>query len=125
MKDLYRYILDESQENMMFEMSNLDKYDTGIDLTIWVQTNIEGQLHGKHKTPRIKIRNKDKEWIPISIDKDNPTFLGGCTLEKSKISSKEYKMIVKWIKLNYKTLIDYWNNTITSSRELLNKISRI
>lgn len=113
MKSLSEQLLElhdvyEEERTELFEMSNLSKRDTGLPRVIWVSVKTGGERHG----PRIKVQKTEankvtpNDWFSVTIS-DEPKIVNNS--KKIKISSRDYKKIVKWIELNKKVLLDYWN----------------
>jgi hypothetical protein len=106
----------------LFEMSNLQKEDTGLSKTIWVSV----KLHSSG--PRIKVnfdnslRFDDSNNFSVTID-NNPRVVAGGTEELiiRKIGAEELSDVYDWVKLNQPTLLAYWNGEI-STRNMLNNI---
>lgn len=103
-----------SYENFLFEMANYPCDETGLDFKIWVVAKEDGPAAGQHNLPRMKFL-ANGNYVPISIEPE-PRLLGGVTLQKLNISSKKFKRLVAWIKLNYNLLISYWNGEIGTKK---------
>ncbi len=104
-----------NDDGCLFEMSNLQKDDTGIDCIIWVSS----KAHHKHG-PRIKLSSNNRSNnldIVITIGDDT-------TLIHGKLKNKVLKKVIKWVILNKKTLMDYWNDNL-STRQMLNNIKKV
>lgn len=86
-----------SEEDILFEMSNLLPCSTGLKYTIWYGPKI-----AKHK-PRIKVKLGDGKELSIQIEDHK---VKGAI---DKISSKDLENIFKWIDLNKEALLKYWN----------------
>jgi hypothetical protein len=86
--------------------------DTGLPFSVYVSNNPKT----KHNRPRLKLFGPDGEEWSVSFD-DNIQILAG---DASKIKSKEWKRIVKWISANRNGLILAWNNSM-SPDEFFNK----
>jgi hypothetical protein len=100
------------------EMSNFWSKDTGLPVVIWVSVKT-GAKHGA----RIKISH-NKKWIAgddfsLTIS-DNPKIVSG----ECKLDSKPLELIKKYIKLNKRVLIEYWNEKI-STADLVKKLIKI
>lgn len=109
MIDLDDYI----EDDLIFEMSNVESEYTGLKNTIWASTKIPGSTQqSHHNTPRIKVEI-DHELVPFSIDKENPRIL---TKKRINIPSKEMNSIKEFIIKNYQILIDYHNGKIGTGK---------
>jgi len=111
----------EEDDDYLFEMSNLQKHDTGLDKTVWVSVK-------KHSAgPSIKVnfdnslRFDDNKNFSVSIDAQ-PRVVAGDTEENviKKIGKNSLDDIYDWVLLNKDVLLKYWNSKI-STREMLNK----
>ena len=115
-------------DEMLLEMANISQSTTGLDVSIWVQTN-NTQSTGKHNLPRIKFQNNTatkiqiNELIPISISDDPKILLKNNDLNKIKISQTQINGIKQWIMKNKEILIDYWEEKITTD-ELFQKLKK-
>lgn len=101
----------------LWEMANISTNKTGLNVIIWVSSG-ESSKHA----PRIKICS-GKKWnsdecstIPIH---GLPRIIGN-----AKVTQSQFSEIIKWIKLNKRLIIQYWNSEITTD-EMLNNISSI
>ena len=109
----------------LFEMSNLQKEDTGLDKTIWVSV----KLHSSG--PRIKVnydnslRFNERNNFSVSIS-ESPLVIAGDTEENviKKIGKQSLDNIYDWVILNRVVLLNYWNSKI-STREMLATIQEI
>lgn len=110
-------ILHEEEMNL-WEMANLRPSDTGIDnYIIWISSG-EAVQHG----PRIKVV-KSLRWdknnnatIPLT---GKPRIIGDIGITQS-----EFSEIIKWINLNKKTLMQFWNSEL-STKEVLNMLKKV
>lgn len=100
----------------LYEMSNFFPDKTGLKYTMWIST-----MSGKEKHwARIKLSNTEG-YIEVSI-------WGEPKIKEKKgnikISGKDFKNIVKFIKLNKETLMNHWLGSIDSGtlRDDLQKI---
>ena len=98
------------------EMANLNPEMTGIPFTIWVSVGL-GVRHG----PRIKVSKgpkfKKDDHVTITIGKI-PIVIG------DGISQDDLAQISQWINLNKPTLLQFWENEI-SSTTLKNNIKKV
>lgn len=101
----------------LWEMANISTGKTGLDIIVWVSSG-ESSKHAA----RVKVCS-GKKWnanecstIPIF---GMPRIIGN-----AKISQSQFSNVVKWIKLNKKIIIQYWNSEITTD-EMFNSISSI
>ena len=98
----------------LFEMSNLRKHEIGLPVNVYVSS---GGSVNKQYGPRIKV-------MRTSSDKMNPHETVSILLKKNitqddvigytQINQKMLNSIRDWINLNYDTLIDYWNDDIST-----------
>ncbi len=109
--------LKDDFNDILYEMSNLHQSETGIKSIIF----ISGKGKSKHG-PRIKLSsNNNPNNLDISIMVSNkPEIKHGEKLLKSK----ELKLINKWIILNKKIIVDYWNYEI-STKEMIKTINKL
>ena len=83
----------------LYEMSNLSKKRTGLDMIVWIIQPC-GQLN-RYEIPRLKFQDNSSDkidkndLIPISIS-DNPTIL--VKSKQIKTSSENIEKLVSWIK---------------------------
>jgi hypothetical protein len=91
--------MNEDENNFLFEMANFNPQHTGLKEVIWVL--VKNANHG----PRIKIfKDKQAKGESFSVTIENePRVIGDCF-----VNSKELENIKKFILLNKKLLIKYW-----------------
>ena len=105
-------------------MSNLRKQDTGLPVNVYVSSG--GSVNKRH-SPRIKVMRS-------SSDKMNPNETVSVILKKNitvddivgydVIPTKTFEQIQKWVHINYETLMDYWNDDI-STVEMIQRIKSL
>ena len=88
---------DLSEDDLMFEMSNLLPCRTGLKYQVWYSAKSFGYQ------PRLKVDISVGTSIYIQIE--NHEVKG----EIDKITSKELRRIFDWIDLNREALLKYWN----------------
>ena len=88
---------DLSEDDLMFEMSNLFPCITGLKYQVWYSA----YSHGSQ--PRIKVDMPDGKSVYIQIE--NHEVKG----EVDKITSQELQRLFDWIDLNKNALLKYWN----------------
>lgn len=120
MNSFKEFLKEDTQ--ILTEMSNLRKNQTGLPVNIWVD-DIGVERKSKHNQPRIKFQNDNadrmhEETISMSIS-ENPEILQ--KNQKINISNEDVNKIKKFVKLNKNVLIEYWNQNI----ELLELFKRI
>jgi len=111
------------ESKYLYEFANLRSNRTGVEkivVHVYSQSNKE-LSHG----PRIKVSNLYEKF-----DKNDYFVLNILTLKveegKVKIKSKELLDVVKWIKLNRKVLIEYWQSEgVMDTDEFLNSLKKI
>lgn len=113
--DIYeKEVLLKEDKEILFEMTNIRKFRTGLPMNIWVDD--EGEYRSvKHNVPRIKFQNNtsDKvqgDTIPISIDNENPQIL--TKTFKVKLKSSDIEKLKTFIIQNYDELIRIWKQEI-------------
>lgn len=101
-------------ENLLYEMAILRKEKTGLPIHLWVDDS--GFTRDiRHNLPRLKMQaNKSDSpsrdnLIPISIS-STPMILAG--KEKLKMSLKDLKEVIKYIKDNYDLFLAHYNQEI-------------
>ena len=107
--------LNDLDEDLMFEMANAVKEDTGLPYDIWLDS--EGKNRKvSHNSPRIKV-SVDGKLIPVLIS-DNPD-LPEDVLKKGTKRFRRFNEIRKFIIDNKEILLKHWNKEL-SDREILN-----
>jgi hypothetical protein len=123
-EELRKYIdmvLNEEQDDVLHEMSNLGKLDHGIDdVVIWV-----GKSNKQHGL-RVKISNLKNRWS----NEDNfvirmPSLDYDPRQVANWITPDVMKKIQQWIILNQQILYDFETDKIMYTRDFLNKISKV
>lgn len=116
MKSLHQHILDSRWDSPLYEMANIGKKRTGLNVIVWVEVKNENKY--RHNFPRMKFVNSTSNNLlpnlltPISIE-DNPKVL--IKNIKLNISSSDFSNLCKWIRLNKDLLIKLWNGEIDSA----------
>lgn len=100
-------------EDLMFEMANVSKQDTGLPYDIWIDSNGKDRNVG-HNSPRLKV-DVDGDRIPVSISKD-PKILVDKKIPKFN-QVRDY--IIKYLDV----FIKHWNKEITD-RQALNSLNK-
>lgn len=103
----------------MWEMANLHGTTTGLDnLVVWVSGGGSQLQHG----PRIKVvkgtkfRPEKSSTVPLT---GVPRIIGNADL-----SQDEFAEVIKWIRLNRETILQYWNDDI-STEQMISAINKI
>ena len=103
----------------MWEMANLHGTTTGLDnLVVWVSGGGSQLQHG----PRIKVvkgtkfRPENSSTVPLT---GVPRIIGNADL-----SQDEFAEVIKWIRLNRETILQYWNDDI-STEQMISAINKI
>ena len=94
------------ENNNLLEMSNILKRETGLPYNIWIDNSANAR-NVSHHLPRLKIKI-DGEYIPVSISREPEVLAKG----KSNSDIPGFRILKKWINLNYDDLIKYWNKEI-------------
>ena len=100
-------------EQRIAHMVNLHQEDTGIDTVIWVS----------HKCPDYKpfiMALTSTGKVLISIE-DEPKIL-----QPDKLSDGEdISDVIQWIRLNKEALLDYWNDNLFPTSQMLRQIKKL
>lgn len=94
-------------EEELYEMARIQQANSGIPFIMFASTKLS--VNSRHG-PRIKISNVKGTFSAIdnfvvTIDHEPQLIAGTCKFKKSDLED-----IIDWIKLNYDTLMKYWNN---------------
>ena len=106
----------------MYEMARVKEANSGINVVIYVSTkNGVKQRHG----PRIKVSNIKHtfSWddnFAVTIEKE-PQIIAG----KVKIKNDEVEDIFDWVKLNYSTLMKYWNDAYSNDADFYHELKSL
>jgi len=93
----------------LWEMSNLYSQDTGItSVTLWL-----GSGTGKQHGPNVKVSYGTK-WNP-NKNSTIPLYGQKKIIGNANISQSQFDEIQRWINLNKKTIMQYWNNEISTA----------
>ena len=98
-------------EQRMAYMVNLHQEDTGIDTIIWVDHNWPNQ-----KPFIMALTSLGK--VSISIE-DEPKVL------EPDILTDDISAVIQWIRLNKDVLLDYWNEELYPTAQLLQQIKKL
>ena len=95
--------MDEAKE--LYEMANLYPKHTGLPMVIWVSE----RGHARHDV-RVKVSMRHGDRMNIHdtavVGIRPPSVLAGV------LSPADRQAVFRWITLNEKVLIDYWNRVI-------------
>lgn len=96
-----------NKKTSLNEMANILKNQTGLPYDIWVDSS--GNIRNvQHNLPRLKVTLDKNNRIPVSISKE-PEVLAK---NKSKEDIPKFRLLVKWMRLNFDSLIKFWNQEI-------------
>ena len=94
-------------------MVNLHQEDTGIDTVIWVSHKCLD-----YKPFILALTSTGK--VLISIE-DEPTVL-----QPDKLSDgDDISAVIQWIRLNKEVLLDYWNDDLYPTSQMVRQIKRL
>jgi hypothetical protein len=97
-----------------FEMANLRPERTGLPFVIFIS-----QRGGARHDARIKLARGPKvrasEMITVAL-RPAPRVIRG------SLSAHELELITKWIKLNFDTLIAYWDGAIEYTEDVMDAL---
>ena len=105
------------------EMANVSKNTTGLNVCIWILSEIPVE----HNLPRIKFQNnygnkvQPHSMIPMSIS-DNPQIL--IKNIKLGITTQDFEKIRSWVIPNKDLLLCYWNYDATIE-DLIKEIKQV
>lgn len=114
MKEILEELRKLIEQDTLWEMTNLRKFETGLPSNISIQVLYDENRKYPHNMPRIKFQNNTSDritgvsdLIPVSIE-DEPRVL----IDKP-YNKKIFKMVKKWIQLNKEGLLKVWNQEMT------------
>ena len=116
---------DSENQEMLFEMANIQKKLTNLPVNVWVDE--KGAFRDTpHNLPRIKFQNNKSnkvvgEGISISISEDPKILIKDYETE---LNSYEIGQIKNFIKRNLNMLIKHWNQEIDTDelKQLIKKV---
>ena len=105
---------EESAGQAAFEMANLRPERTGLPFVVFIS-----QKGGARHDVRIKLARATKvrpsEMLTIAV-RPSPRAIRG------RLGSDEFDLVKRWIELNLKTLVDYWNGDIEYTEDALHAL---
>lgn len=110
---------EEEDSEQFFEMANIRQKNTGLPMVIWVSekgTSKHGPRVKVSRTHNSKVNIADTVSVSVS---DNPQIAAGAGLDSS-----DFLLVRKYIILNKKVILDYWNGE-TDTYELLERLRKI
>lgn len=114
MKEILEELRKLIEQDTLWEMTNLRKFETGLPVNVSIQFQPDDKRKYKHNTPRLKFQNNTSDTvtsisdlIPVSIE-DEPRVL----IDKP-YNKKLFKLVKKWIQLNREGLLKVWNQEMT------------
>jgi hypothetical protein len=93
-----------STDDVIFEMANLDKSQTGIDGIVWISTSMTGHA------PRVKYflrpgRTQPSFSVLIS---DHPHVVANSLAVRTV--NQMAPLVIRWVELNKDALLDFWHH---------------
>ena len=111
MKTLSEFVKAPRSEGL-FEMANLSPKRTGLPFVVWISPKA-----GPPHDVRVKVSKHPKvhpsELISVAIRPD-VRVIGGDGLERH-----ELELLKKWIQLNYKVIVQYWDGEIEYTEDAI------
>ena len=108
-------------EDLLFEMANLEKRDTGLPYDIWIDSAGKSRSNSHSNTPRIKI-DVNGDLIPVEIS-DNPDIPD--SVKKQGVPNiPHFSEIKKYVKAYKKVFLAHYLNQI-SDKQALNLLGPI
>ena len=106
----------ESDEDLLFLMSNLYPRHTGLPFIVWVSPRGNAQHAARVK---IALRPKMVPSEMISVTINDPIEAIG---EEGRISGRDFKLLRQWIELNREVLLQFWNGDIEETAAVLDAL---
>ena len=105
-------------KDMLFEMSNIRKSESGLPVNIWA--SYKNASHG----PRIKVQTNygtkmTDDFFSITIS-DEPKVIG----KTGEIKSSDIILVKKFIMLNKELLLKFWKDEIGAS-DVFNNLKKL
>ena len=108
-------------EDLLFEMTNLEKRDTGLPYDIWIDSAGKSRDNSHSNTPRIKI-DVNGDLVPVEIN-DNPDIPD--SVKKQGVPNiPHFSEIKKYVKAYKKIFLAHYLNQI-SDKQALNLLGPI
>lgn len=97
-----------------FDMANLRPDRTGLPFVVFIS-----QKGGARHDVRVKLARAAKvrpsDMITVAV-RPAPRIVRG------RISAREFELVKRWIELNERALLDYWNGVIAYTEDVLDAI---
>jgi hypothetical protein len=112
-----------STDDIVFEMANLDKSQTGIDGCVWISTSMTGHA------PRVKYFVRPGRTQPSFsvIISDQPRVVANSL--PARTANQMAPLVIQWVMLNKDALLDFWHHgdtwTATQLIQFLQSFRRI
>lgn len=115
MKEILEELRKLIEQDTLWEMTNLRKFETGLPVNVSIQLQPDNMKKYRYNIPRLRFQNNTSDrvtsyndLIPTSIE-DNPHVL----IDK-RYDTKLFKCVKEWIILNKDILLQHWNQDIDS-----------
>jgi hypothetical protein len=93
-----------STDDVIFEMANLDKSQTGIDGIVWISTSMTG--HARRVKHFVRPgRTQPSFSVPIS---DQPHVVANSL--PARTVNQMAPLVIRWVQLNKDALLDFWHH---------------
>jgi len=116
-KEMEEAAAEELAGQASFDMANLRPERTGLPFVVFIS-----QKGGARHDVRIKLARAAKvrpsEMFTVAV-RPVPRLIRG------RLSAQEFDAVRRWIELNEKVLIDYWNGDIEYTEDAVNAIRPI
>ncbi len=100
-----------------FEMANISPKKSGLPVVVWLSP----KANNKHSA-RIKVSSSPKASmigdIVIRIDPDIKLIHG-------QLDTETFDLVKQWVILNHSVIMDFWNEKIMYTEDLLSKVKSI
>jgi len=100
----------------IFEMANFQPEDSGLPYGLWFDDAGKSRQN-KHDTPRVKVRVKSDNLIPVSIAEQPEILLKGTQLTKAEkeLKGKPKDEVFDYISANHGIMLKHWNGEISTA----------
>lgn len=110
--------LEDAEGRAAYEMADLRPESTGLPFVVWIS-----QRAGARHDARVKVAHSPKL--------KDPSDLGSYALRPFRhvdgpgLSSAEEDLLRRWLELNQKTLVGFWDGSIEYTEDVLKLLKRL
>lgn len=98
-----------TEEDELFLMANLHPKETGLPMTVWASPKGDARHDARIKVSAASGGRMQLQGAPVVAIRPEPHLIHG------RMDADDLAKVIAWISLNEAILIDYWNESATTT----------